>query len=194
MQSWLAQATQKSIGTVARRAQQQALPAARPRTFVTIANTTFRRQRLPTALVLCTQEGKKGAIVAFGRQQQQRFLETEAEFHPIADQTLETIQDAMDAVFDGQPAIEYEVSLANGVLNLSLPPHGTWVINKQSPNRQIWVRDNINLYAGQHELRNFKKAKLTNYSLLVPCSSCFSLFDTATTTIVVEPALWSKAL
>ena len=147
MQSWLAQATQKSIGTVARRAQQQALPAARPRTFVTIANTTFRRQRLPTALVLCTQEGKKGAIVSFARQQQQqqRYLETEAEFHPIADQTLETIQDAMDAVFDGQPAIEYEVSLANGVLNLSLPPHGTWVINKQSPNRQIWVRDNINL-------------------------------------------------
>lgn len=71
-------------------------------------------------------------------------METEAEFHPVADATLEAIQDAVDEVFDcAQPdsvIVDYEVSLANGVLNLSFPPHGTWVINKQTPNRQIWVR------------------------------------------------------
>jgi frataxin-like iron-binding protein CyaY len=27
----------------------------------------------------------------------------------------------------------------SGVMNLSLPPHGTYVINKQPPNQQIWI-------------------------------------------------------
>jgi frataxin len=31
-----------------------------------------------------------------------------------------------------------EVSLSSGVLTITLPPHGTWVINKQTPNQQIW--------------------------------------------------------
>ena len=70
-------------------------------------------------------------------------METESEFHPVADDTLETIQDAVDAVLDAKPEIEYEISLTNGVLNLTLPPHGTWVINKQTPNRQIWVRTKV---------------------------------------------------
>ena len=80
-----------------------------------------------------------------GRHQQHqfRFMETESEFHPVADDTLETIQDAVDAVLDAKPEIEYEISLTNGVLNLTLPPHGTWVINKQTPNRQIWVRTKV---------------------------------------------------
>lgn len=29
-------------------------------------------------------------------------------------------------------------SLQQGVLNLIMGPHGTWVLNKQTPNRQIW--------------------------------------------------------
>jgi len=60
----------------------------------------------------------------------------------VADETLDTIQDAVDELLDSRPEIEYEVSLANGVLTLKLPPHGTWVLNKQTPNRQIWVRTN----------------------------------------------------
>jgi len=36
-------------------------------------------------------------------------------------------------------AEEADVTLANGVLNVLIPGHGTYVINKQSPNRQIWL-------------------------------------------------------
>ena len=68
---------------------------------------------------------------------QLRWFETEADYHEIADATLDTIQDSIDDVFD-KTSIEYEVSLASGVLTFSLPPHGTWVINKQTPNRQLW--------------------------------------------------------
>lgn len=71
-----------------------------------------------------------------------RFFETEAEFHTVADETLETIQDAVDEMLEPQKSIDYEVNLASGVLTLKMKPHGTWVLNKQTPNRQIWVSDN----------------------------------------------------
>jgi Frataxin-like domain len=69
-----------------------------------------------------------------------RNIQTEREYIPLADSTLETIQDAVDSLFDRQTMIEYEVSLSSGVLTMKFPPHGTWVINKQTPNLQLWVR------------------------------------------------------
>lgn len=74
--------------------------------------------------------------LAFVQAQVRRF-ESEAAYHPIADEALENIQDSIDEALDST-SIEYEVVLASGVLTLKLPPHGTWVINKQTPNRQIW--------------------------------------------------------
>jgi frataxin len=79
---------------------------------------------------------------------------SEAEYHQVADSTLQDIQDAIDEAFDkisnsgsapdsssslvSPAAAEYELTLASGVLTLGLPGHGTWVLNKQTPNRQIW--------------------------------------------------------
>lgn len=68
-----------------------------------------------------------------------RQIMSESDYHSVADETLETIQDAIDYVFDSKSDIEYEVSFSSGVLNITFPPHGTWVLNKQTPNRQIWV-------------------------------------------------------
>lgn len=65
-----------------------------------------------------------------------RFFESERAYHPVADATLESIQDALDEYCEEIPTAE--VTLASGVLTIQLPPHGTWVINKQTPNRQIW--------------------------------------------------------
>ena len=67
-----------------------------------------------------------------------RFFHTESGFHTAADETLEGIQDAIDAALEDKGVPEFEVTLASGVLTLVLPPHGTWVINKQTPNRQLW--------------------------------------------------------
>lgn len=68
-----------------------------------------------------------------------RLFQSEAEFHPVADETLHRIQDALEEIFEEIRGDEdMEVSVASGVLTLSLPPHGTWVINKQTPNRQLW--------------------------------------------------------
>jgi frataxin len=66
-------------------------------------------------------------------------LATEREFHDVADETLEGLQDAVEQALESSGIQEqFEINLANGVLTLVLPPHGTWVINKQTPNRQLW--------------------------------------------------------
>ena len=79
-----------------------------------------------------------------------QFFENESEFHTVADETLEDIQDAVDVALeeyytenenendDNDNDDEFETVYASGVLNMTFPPHGTWVLNKQTPNRQIW--------------------------------------------------------
>jgi frataxin len=65
-----------------------------------------------------------------------RLFQSEADFHNVADETLEDILDAVEELFEDRE--EVEVSCASGVLTIVFPPHGTWVINKQTPNKQIW--------------------------------------------------------
>ena len=60
----------------------------------------------------------------------------EGQFHNLADEAIEDIQDAVEELEDDMN--DLEVDYASGVLNIVLGPHGTWVINKQTPNRQIW--------------------------------------------------------
>lgn len=87
------------------------------------------------SVVQCTEKPR----MKFGDVFLRRF-ETESDFHSTADDALDLLQEGVDDVFDSVP-YEYDVTLASGVLTLSLPPHGTWVINKQTPNRQLWVSD-----------------------------------------------------
>lgn len=71
-----------------------------------------------------------------------RWFQSVGQYHQVADETLDAIQDALDGFFEGMPQQpgqqDPEVSLSSGVLTISMPPHGTWVLNKQTPNQQIW--------------------------------------------------------
>merc|ERR1719326_194788 len=62
------------------------------------------------------------------------------EYHKLADSWLEamyaTFEDLIDA---SDAAADFDVTLANGVLTLRLGDSGTYVINKQTPNKQIWL-------------------------------------------------------
>lgn len=67
-----------------------------------------------------------------------RFFNTESQYHYKADETLENIQDILDFYFEENPHLgSADISYASGVLSISLPK-GIWVLNKQTPNRQIW--------------------------------------------------------
>lgn len=63
------------------------------------------------------------------------------DFHHHSDRTLESIHDMLtddtDGIY-GNNGDDMDVSSSQGVLNIHVPSKGTWVINKQTPNRQLW--------------------------------------------------------
>mmetsp|Transcript_12171 Transcript_12171/g.17618 ORF Transcript_12171/g.17618 Transcript_12171/m.17618 type:complete len:252 (+) Transcript_12171:20-775(+) len=68
----------------------------------------------------------------------QYHFSSESAFHNAANETLEAIQDAIECVLDDNNEKDVDVNYSDGVLTMSLGIHGTWVLNKQTPNRQIW--------------------------------------------------------
>ena len=54
----------------------------------------------------------------------------------LADECLDAILEKADELSDDRDDVEVE--LASGVLTLKTP-EGTWVLNKQVPNRQLWL-------------------------------------------------------
>ncbi|XDV49442.1 hypothetical protein PO909_018688 [Leuciscus waleckii] len=66
---------------------------------------------------------------------------TETEYGRIADETMDALseyfEDLTDENFTG---MDYDVVFSSGVLTVKVgSDHGTYVINKQTPNRQIWL-------------------------------------------------------
>jgi len=62
---------------------------------------------------------------------------SEADFSLVADTTLE---DIADSLVDQADKPEYDIDLSQGVLTIELGPSlGTYVLNTQKPNRQIWM-------------------------------------------------------
>ncbi|KAJ7293349.1 Frataxin [Mycena rebaudengoi] len=60
-------------------------------------------------------------------------------YNLFSDSTMDNILHALENLVDnlGNPA--YEVEYHSGVLTLQLGDKGTYVINKQPPNKQIWL-------------------------------------------------------
>ncbi|KAI0034901.1 hypothetical protein K488DRAFT_83508 [Vararia minispora EC-137] len=61
------------------------------------------------------------------------------DYHAIADHTMEYLLERLEEVLDEVGDPSYEVDYSSGVLTLKLGHHGTYVINKQPPNKQIWL-------------------------------------------------------
>ncbi|MCL4128451.1 UNVERIFIED_CONTAM: hypothetical protein GTU68_019903 [Idotea baltica] len=61
-------------------------------------------------------------------------------FEHISNETLESLNERLEELIEQVNAPpESDSSLATGVLTLTLGEHGTYIINKQSPNKQIWL-------------------------------------------------------
>ncbi|VDD80226.1 unnamed protein product [Mesocestoides corti] len=63
------------------------------------------------------------------------------EFERQSQHTLEYLSSAFEDLSDQFDfGSEFDVSYADGVLTVTFgPPHGTYVLNKQTPNKQIWL-------------------------------------------------------
>uniref|UniRef100_A0AC34RCM9 Ferroxidase n=1 Tax=Panagrolaimus sp. JU765 TaxID=591449 RepID=A0AC34RCM9_9BILA len=68
-------------------------------------------------------------------------LISQNDYERVAEETLEHLYDYLDQLPDRiQTESEYDVSYSMGVLTAKVSNAvGTYVINKQSPNRQIWL-------------------------------------------------------
>jgi frataxin len=81
-----------------------------------------------------------------------------SEYARVSDRTMDALLDRLEALLDdvGEPGWEVEYSVRRlalvcarvltscagaqaGVLTLNLGTHGTYVVNKQPPNKQIWL-------------------------------------------------------
>ncbi|CAE6447935.1 unnamed protein product [Rhizoctonia solani] len=64
---------------------------------------------------------------------------TMQEYHRVSDKTMESLLDYLENLLDEYTDLPYEVDYSSGVLTLKLGDKGTYVINKQPPNKQIWL-------------------------------------------------------
>ncbi|KAL7884714.1 hypothetical protein AOLI_G00074840 [Acnodon oligacanthus] len=66
---------------------------------------------------------------------------TEAAYEKLADETLDALAEYFEDLTDESfTASDYDVVFSSGVLTVKVGgDHGTYVINKQTPNRQIWL-------------------------------------------------------
>ncbi|KAM1059278.1 hypothetical protein TB1_023357 [Malus domestica] len=63
----------------------------------------------------------------------------EDEFHRLADSTVQDLQEKFEEYGDSVQVDDFDIDYGNEVLTLKLGDHGTYVLNKQTPNRQIWL-------------------------------------------------------
>lgn len=62
---------------------------------------------------------------------------SDSQYCQIADNYLEDLSDSLEELGEAYPQIDVE--LTQGVMSLTVAPGKTYVINKQPPNKQIWL-------------------------------------------------------
>ncbi|KAJ3571351.1 hypothetical protein NP233_g3820 [Leucocoprinus birnbaumii] len=60
-------------------------------------------------------------------------------YHALSDSTMDSLLESLESLLDDMADSNYEVEYHSGVLTLRLADKGTYVINKQPPNKQIWL-------------------------------------------------------
>ncbi|XP_058210712.1 frataxin, mitochondrial [Rhododendron vialii] len=63
----------------------------------------------------------------------------EEEFHKLADSTIHDLLEKLEEYGDSVDIDGFDIDYGNQVLTLRLGTLGTYVVNKQTPNRQIWM-------------------------------------------------------
>lgn len=66
---------------------------------------------------------------------------SDSQYCQIADNYLEDLSDSLEELGESYPQIDVE--LTQGVMSLTVAPGKTYVINKQPPNKQIWLSSPI---------------------------------------------------
>ncbi|XP_027352467.1 frataxin, mitochondrial [Abrus precatorius] len=68
-----------------------------------------------------------------------RSLLQEGEFHKLADSTIHNLQEKLEDYGDSVEVDGFDIDYGNDVLTVKFGDLGTYVLNKQTPNRQLWL-------------------------------------------------------
>lgn len=70
---------------------------------------------------------------------------SERDFELVCEETLDSLNDVFEDLAESDlTSDDYDVLFANGVITVQMGSgHGTYVINKQTPNKQIWLSSPI---------------------------------------------------
>lgn len=63
----------------------------------------------------------------------------EGDFHRLADSTIHSLQEKFEDYGDSVDLDGFDIDYGNDVLTVKLGELGTYVLNKQTPNRQLWL-------------------------------------------------------
>ena len=114
-------------------------PIFSSQTFVSVITASL--DHVQRSLWMSSFQGDRGCNVQQSTRVIKRCLLSEAAFHRIADETLDQVQEKLEELIENNIMDDEkvpEISYASGVLTIIFPPHGSWVINKQTPNKQLW--------------------------------------------------------
>ncbi|RSH93155.1 Mitochondrial chaperone Frataxin [Saitozyma podzolica] len=62
-----------------------------------------------------------------------------AEYERVSEEDMDILHENLEELCERFGPEQWEVEYSSGVMTFTLPPHGTYVINKQPPNQQIWM-------------------------------------------------------
>ncbi|KAG1143617.1 hypothetical protein G6F37_011522 [Rhizopus arrhizus] len=68
---------------------------------------------------------------------------TPERYHRLADEILDHMVEKLEEISDVTDMQGFDVEYSQGVMTISVGKHGTYVINKQPPNHQIWLSSPI---------------------------------------------------
>ncbi|KAH8387073.1 hypothetical protein KR093_004552 [Drosophila rubida] len=110
----------------------------------TLATTTLYRRITPLATV--TASNNKSTAIKCRSYSQQKTEESTAEldsatYDRVCAETLDALSDYFDELVENANDLSgTDVAYGDGVLTVNLgQAHGTYVINRQTPNKQIWL-------------------------------------------------------
>ncbi|KAI8143346.1 hypothetical protein BJV82DRAFT_515493 [Fennellomyces sp. T-0311] len=61
------------------------------------------------------------------------------QYHDISDEMLDHIDEILEAIGEEVDLPGFDIEYSQGVMTIKLGEHGTYVLNKQPPNQQIWL-------------------------------------------------------
>lgn len=110
--------------------------------YVKYNSTCILQRTLPTLLQLPVNNFNPNAL-SYSTEQENEL--TTAQYEKICNETLESLSECFEDLIEvAEHLPDADVTYGHGVLTVIFgDPHGTYVINRQIPNKQIWLSSPI---------------------------------------------------